>query len=42
MNMQSAHNAGLWNKLSNSLAAQMIITVVVVAVLIALAAKYIW
>jgi hypothetical protein len=33
---------GLWNSLSNSLGAQIIITGVVVAVLIALAAKYVW
>jgi hypothetical protein len=42
MNMQSAHKANLWNKLSSSVAAQIIITIVVVAVLIALASKYIW
>jgi hypothetical protein len=33
---------GLWNGLSNNLAAQMIIIVVLGAVLVVLAAKYIW
>ena len=42
MNMRSAQKVGLWDKLSNSVAAQTIITIVVVAVLIALASKYIW
>ena len=42
MNMQSAQMGGLWHKFSNSLAAQIIVTIVVVAVLVAFAAKYIW
>ena len=43
MNMHSdIQKPGLWNRLSNNVAAQMIIMVVVGAVLIWLAAKYIW
>ena len=33
---------GLWNNFANNSAAQMVMLVVVVAVLIALATKYIW
>ena len=33
---------GLWNSLSNNTTAQLIIGVVVVVILIALAAKYVW
>jgi hypothetical protein len=43
MTMQSDNKThGLWNSLSNNLAAQIIITVVVAAIIIALAATYIW
>jgi hypothetical protein len=43
MTMQT-HNKkyGLWNSLSNNTTAQLIIGVVVVVILIALAAKYVW
>jgi hypothetical protein len=33
---------GLWNRFSNDVAAQVMITLVVVVILIGLAAKYIW
>jgi hypothetical protein len=33
---------GLWNRFSNNVAAQVITTLVVAAVLIWLAAKYVW
>lgn len=42
MNMQTGQKGGLWSYLSNNLTAQIIIGVVVAAVLITLAAKYIW
>lgn len=44
MTMQSEgkQKHGLWNNFSNNSAAQMLMLVVVVAVLVALAAKYIW
>jgi hypothetical protein len=43
MTMQSDNKThGLWNSLSNNTTAQLIIGVVVVVILIALAAKYVW
>jgi hypothetical protein len=42
MSMQSTQTGGLWNKFSNNLTAQIIVTIVGVAVLIAIAAEYIW
>jgi hypothetical protein len=43
MTMQSDNKKhGLWNSLANNQPAQMLIGVVVIIILIALAAKYVW
>ena len=43
MNIHSdTQKRGPWNRFSNNVAAQVIITLVVVAILVWLAAKYIW
>ena len=43
MNMHSyTQKHGLWNRFSNHVAAQAITTLVVVAILIWLAARYVW